>query len=399
MTYDAVIAGAGIAGLYCGWKLAAAGMKVRIVDRRKRIGLPVYCGEATGSRAELARFMPVEESWICRDVAGLTVHVNDAPPVARRLDDLGLVLHRDRFEQRLAEHANRAGAQITLERAVTGLSGTGPRYDGIILDKGETVRGTLIIGADGPESRIGRLAGITRVLAPSDAFSGAQYRLESDYCDDGTFHFFVGSETIPRGYIWVFPKDGGWISAGAGFYGPALPGVRALELLDRFITDRIGACRKEKLICGCVPLVVCPKRLHAGTVAVVGDAARQANPLTAGGIMNTLEAADLLVGSLLKRRGRCGFDAALAHYSRSWAQGQRRIQFAFKYAQKLACTIDDAETAALVRHIDTAFRMPIDRTRPFTWPVPTMLRLFFLCSGIIFRRRFRSADSPTTVSG
>lgn len=51
--YDVIISGASVAGLYSGYKLAKAGLKVIIVDRRAEIGTPVRCGEATGNRREI----------------------------------------------------------------------------------------------------------------------------------------------------------------------------------------------------------------------------------------------------------------------------------------------------------------------------------------------------------
>jgi digeranylgeranylglycerophospholipid reductase len=68
--FDIIIIGASIAGLYSGSKLTEAGRNVCIIDRKKEIGTPVRCGEATGNRAELSRFIAIDESWIARDFNG-----------------------------------------------------------------------------------------------------------------------------------------------------------------------------------------------------------------------------------------------------------------------------------------------------------------------------------------
>ena len=45
MTYDAVIVGASLAGLYSGMALARKGWKVCILDRKSTIGIPVRCSK------------------------------------------------------------------------------------------------------------------------------------------------------------------------------------------------------------------------------------------------------------------------------------------------------------------------------------------------------------------
>src|SRR5664279_3333386 len=77
MQYDAVIVGASLAGLYSDMALAKNGWKVCILDRKSTIGIPVRCGEATGNRRELSRFIPIDESWIASDITGVALHLND----------------------------------------------------------------------------------------------------------------------------------------------------------------------------------------------------------------------------------------------------------------------------------------------------------------------------------
>lgn len=228
MKYDAVIVGASIAGLSTGMLLAKSGWKVCILDRRREIGLPVRCGEATGNRDELARFVDIDESWIARDIAGLTVHVNGSLLRRYPVPNGGVMLHRDRFEKHLAQKAVAYGATIILNTPVRGLSRKGTGWNGVTLENREPVYADYIVGADGGECYIGRWAGITRPLLLHEVASTVQYRLAADFCDDGYLNFFIGSSAIPNGYIWVFPKSRGSILVGGGIYhcSSRLPKVR-----------------------------------------------------------------------------------------------------------------------------------------------------------------------------
>lgn len=375
--FDTIIVGASIAGLYAGMKLAEAGRKVCIVDRKKKIGIPVRCGEATGNRAELARFVPIDESWIARDLKGLVAHSNGISQQKISLKDFGVLLHRDRFEQALAGKAREYGAELVLETSVWGLIKDHALYCGVTCDSGREITGTVIIGADGVESKIGRWAGITEPVPLKDSFSGIQYRMESEFCNDGYLHFFLGSTIIPNGYIWVFPRSGAEISVGAGVYGGNTGVSKVKEVLDSFIAENIPDAHKNDLITGCVPLSVCPPVLAKDNVVVVGDAARQVNPLTVGGIMNTLEAADLAVQSLLQTHSGSITRSVNRRYSLLWKKTQRRQQKIFYLLKKVFLDFSDKDIDVLLKKVPTFFSK-MDRATPFTFPLFAFLRICIL---------------------
>lgn len=370
MVYDAVIVGAGIAGLYTGMKLALAGWKICIVDRKGEVGIPVRCGEATGNRLELSRFVEVDESWIAGDIKGMTFHLNEEDPLKIEVNDAGVMLHRDRFEKMLANKAEENGADIFLNKSVMGLVRGSNVCAGVKLHDGNEIAGKIIIGADGCESKVGRWAGITQSVPIRDAFPAVQYHAKSDFCNDGYLHFFIGSSIIPKGYIWAFSKAKGEISIGAGLYGCNSNSPQVKELLDSFIDKNIPSAEKSNLITGCVPLSACPKKLVKDNVVVIGDAARQVNPLNAGGIMNTLEAADLAVKSLLANSRNS--------YSRKWCKAQRRQQKIFYLIKEVFLDCSDKEIETLVKKMKIDFQKYIDRTKTFSFPVRPLFILFII---------------------
>ena len=374
MKYDAVIVGASIAGLYTGMKLAQNRWSVVVVDRRNAVGVPVFCGGATGNRAELGRFVKIDESWIARDVEGLALHINNLEALSRAIPRAGVVLHRDKFEQALAATGTSCGMEIRLQTPVVGLVRSGEKCNGVLLENGAEVEADFLIGADGCESSVGRWAGLTVELAQREAFSSVQYTVESGFCNDGYLHFFVGSRVILRGYIWVFPKSSTTVSVGAGLYGSDHGPPKAGFFLEAFIASRMPHAAKRDLITGCVPLALCPRSLCKGNVVLVGDAARQCNPLTAAGIMNTLEAADLCVAKLLKSKGSRNH---LFSYSRAWNKRPRREQKVFLVLKEVFLASSDDEISKAVRTLQSVFKAAPDRSRPFSFSLFKLLRLFW----------------------
>jgi digeranylgeranylglycerophospholipid reductase len=362
-TFDVVVAGGGIAGLYLGMKLARGGMSVCIIDRKRTIGVPVRCGEATGNLAELSRFFEPERSWIALEVEGCALHINESICFKKAIPEAGVLLYRDKLEQGLAHRAEKFGATIFLDTIVTGLhENHHGEWDGVAIEPGDIIKGRFIIGADGCESRIGQLAGITRPLSLGEVASTLEYHIESDYCNDGFLHFFMGSSIIAPGYLWVFPKSKSVLKVGGGLYGCPGNTPKVKYFVDDFIKRRMPHARRHSMITGCAPVTLSPRSLTKKNVLVVGDAARQLNPLTAGGIMNAFEAADLAADAVLA----CGGDdRKLRVYSRQWAGNQRRQQKVYRLLRDMIVNSSDDEIVALVRRASRVFKGDVDRSKPF----------------------------------
>jgi digeranylgeranylglycerophospholipid reductase len=371
--FDAVVVGGSIAGLYAGMKLARGGMSVCIIDRKSTIGVPIRCGEATGNLGELSRFFEPQKSWVAREIGGCALHINDSFCVKQAVRDAGVVLHRDKLEQGLADEAGKLGATILLDTVATGLyeSHRG-KWDGVVIENGGAVKGRYIIGADGCESKVGQWAGITRPLALDEVASTIEYHVESDYCNDGFLHFFMGSTVIMPGYIWVFPKGENHVLVGGGIYGCPRNNPKVKQYVDEFIKYRMPGARCHSMITGCVPVTLCPRELTRRNVLVVGDAARQSNPLSAGGIMNALEAADLAAHAMLVCKGN---EETLRMYSRQWARNQRRQQKLYRLLRNVVVNSSDGEVIALARTGSRLFKGELDRSKPFKLPIIPTFRL------------------------
>jgi digeranylgeranylglycerophospholipid reductase len=376
LKYDAVIIGASIAGLSTGIQLAKAGWNICIVDRRHEIGVPVRCGEATGNRVELARFVEIDESWIAGDIAGLAAHIGKEFVHRESVSNAGVMLHRDRFEKSLGEKAAKLGVTIVLDTLVTGLFRTGDNHwGGVTIENGKPVEAAYIVDASGVESAIGRLAGITNELSLDEIASSMQYRIKSSFCNDGFLHFFIGESTIPHGYIWVFPKTKDEILVGGGMYRVRRGHPNAKHFVDRFIEQNIPGApsHKETIITGGIPVTLSPKKLVKENVVVVGDAARQVNPLTAGGIMNALEAADLAARYLLER-GRNAARTIPDSYSAVWSKNQRRQHKLFMLLREIWFSTPDEAIVSRLQLLFSLNDKTIERSGPFKLPMLPALR-------------------------
>ncbi|MGI6447448.1 MAG: NAD(P)/FAD-dependent oxidoreductase, partial [Methanobrevibacter boviskoreani] len=188
----------------------------------------------------------------------------------------------------------RAGAEIKIKTLAKGVTKTD---DGYIVSceqygKDIDIKAKIIIAADGPESHIGRWAGLKTAQKAVNMESGVQYEMCNLHFErPGVIEFYFGS-CAPGGYVWVFPKGDDIANVGLAILAPHAdkvnPGKTAKEYLDDWIaTSPITKdAQAVELNVGGDPVGGMPKKIYADNIMVCGDAAGQVNPLTGGGIIS-----------------------------------------------------------------------------------------------------------------
>jgi len=261
--------------------------------------------------------------------AQITV-IEDGTTVTRQAEGgKGYILERRIFDRVLAEEAAKAGAQVMVKTAATGLL----LKDGVV--RGVVARGpagvmeiecAMVIGADGVESQVGSWAGLDTTLPLRDTMACAQYLLAGIEVDPACCYYYLGQEVTAGGYAWVFPKGEGRANVGLGVQAD-LAADSALNYLDRFIERQPHLVQGSPvtLVVGGVPVSRPLPRLVANGLMLVGDAARQVDPLTGGGIANAMIAGRLAAEVAAKAIASGDTSAeALALYEERWMVGRGR---------------------------------------------------------------------------
>jgi digeranylgeranylglycerophospholipid reductase len=214
--------------------------------------------------------------------------------------EAGYILERRVFDRVLAENAAEAGARVLVKTAVVGLNREGSRVVGVQARGpwGErSIAASVVIGADGVESRIGTWAGLNTALPPSDLMTCAQFLLAGIDIDPECMYFYLDQECAPGGYVWIFPKGHGRANVGLGMQAD-LARQPPIELLTRFVERRAFLAQGSivTMIVGGVPVGVPRGPIVTDGCLLVGDAARQVDPLTGGGIAHAMAAGRLAAG-------------------------------------------------------------------------------------------------------
>ena len=328
--YDVVVVGAGPGGSVSAREAAELGLSVLLLEKRQEIGSPVRCAEGVAHEL-LTPFIEPDLHWISAVVskAQITV-VGDGTTVTRQAEGRkGYILERRVFDRVLAEEAAQAGARVMVKTAATGLL----LEDGAV--RGVVARGpagvveiecAVVIGADGVESQVGPWAGLDTALPLRDTMACAQYLLAGIEIDPACCYYYVGQEVAPGGYAWVFPKGEGKANVGLGVQAD-LAADSALNCLTRFIESQphLAQGSPVTLVVGGVPVAPPLPRLVTSGLMLVGDAARQVDPLTGGGVANAMMAGRLAAEVAAQAIAAGDTSAeALALYEERWMAGRGR---------------------------------------------------------------------------
>jgi len=353
--FDVAVVGCGPAGGLLAGRLARDGLDVVVLEKRPMVGVPVRCGEATGSRDEVSNFIPVDERWVTGDINAAKMIAPDGTCAKKQLPGVGIMIRRDLFDQALADQAAGWGADVRTHHEVTGLITRGERVCGVKARDHTTktpydIRAKITVGSDGVESFVGRWANLTKHLRPRQIHSGIEYILEGDGFPRDTIELHLTTEYAPGGYAWVFPKGDGRASVGLGVHPSKAKNGTAREYLDRFIRDRYPNARVGKLVAGGISGTKPLKTMVGEGVLLAGEAARHNNPFSGGGIMNALEGAEeahkVLVDAFSSGDTSKEF---LRRYDKAWHDRNGYMIQRFAMLRELFFLLDDKQLNALVK--------------------------------------------------
>jgi geranylgeranyl reductase family protein len=286
--WDAIVVGAGPAGASAALPMARAGLRVLMVEQRRRVGFPVQCaeyiprilaGEVNAPEAAVAQSVSTLRTFISGELAA-----ENAWP--------GVILNREVFDRHLAEGAVAAGATLWTGCAVRSVE------DGAVTVGAQRLTAGVIVGADGPLSLTAR----SMECAPAEFVYGLQVEAPLAAPMRHTEAHF--RPEFLAGYGWVFPK-GAWANVGIAVARPAA--ARLPRLLDAFLAwlrERgvVSPGPTRARTGGLIPVGGPPARTVRGHRVLAGDAAGQTDPITGSGIPAAIQcgqaAGEAALGSL-----------------------------------------------------------------------------------------------------
>ena len=276
-SYDIVIIGAGPAGSSAARAATQKGVKVLLIDRKQRIGLPVQCAELVSQWISHHTCFP--STCILQLIETMVIHLPDRTSHVMR--GPGFMLDRSLFDKELVVSAVLSGTKILTETKATGISS-----DGVLVERGqkqEIIKAKVIIGADGVHSSVARWLG----LPPVKTIVALQYEVVNPYSQSHADIFF--HPDYEGGYAWFFPK-GRTANVGLGVISHKISLLP--DLMNHFLKNLLGSDRLTDIHIvgktgGSLPCEK-PRQTVFGNILLIGDAAGHTHPITGAGILHAV---------------------------------------------------------------------------------------------------------------
>lgn len=275
--------GGGPCGLHASRLLQLQGHDVTVLEEHASIGAPVNCAGLVGTQL-IGRY---GDSSVINRIDGANVHCGGKCLELRR-KGVAHVIDRTSFDASFSE-----GLDIAYSaRAVSiGQDSSGTYH---VRTGDATYVADLVIGADGPYSIVRKSLHFSGSVTLHGAY---QQRVRMEDADEHV----VTVELKRPFFSWAIPEGDGVVRVGL---------VGKVSELERF-KGRHGISG-EVLESFAAPIPVGKTELVSGRVALVGDAAAQTKPLSGGGLLYGLRAAELLASAVE--------NGNLAAYQSCWKQ-------------------------------------------------------------------------------
>lgn len=265
MSFDVVVAGGSIAGLFCAREIAKAGHRVLVIEEDFEIGSPEHCGGLVSASG-------LEDLGIVPSAKTLDSQIHSATlssPGGKKITldakkQNVVVINRREFDKQIAHQAQKNGAEIRVKTSLKEINETQA------VTTSGTIDCKIIVDARGAFSLVQR--------DRTGTLQSAQYEIYADWIQKGLVEVNFDVQKYPGFFSWVIPAGNG-----IGKVGVAGKAINAMSALESFLEKKGKHSIIRKVF---APIWVNGpiENFVTENVVTVGDAAGQSKPTTAGGI-------------------------------------------------------------------------------------------------------------------
>ena len=300
MDFDVVVAGGSVAGLLCAREIASNGFSVLVIEEDYEIGTPEHCGGLVSMAGlEELGIIPFRKTFDHIIKTAKVTAPNGNSFTINSENQKVVEISRRELDKQIAFQAQKNGAVIKVKTSLQEITDTGVRTNE------EKIDCKIIVDARGASSLVQKDR--TGIL------SSAQYEIYADWISKGSVEVVFDQEKYPGFFAWIIPSG-----EGKGKVGVAGRGINVAEALECILKEK-GTYSTIRKIFAPIWIKGPIEKFVEGRTVIIGDAAGQAKPTTAGGIF-TSGMGGVYAGGAISKFLKTGNREELEQYQKKWMQ-------------------------------------------------------------------------------
>jgi len=196
----------------------------------------------------------------------------------------------------------------------------------------------------------------------------AQYEVYADWIKKGQVEVYFDQEKYPEFFAWIIPSG-----EGVGKIGVSGKGINAITKMDEFLKSKGNFSTIRKIF---APIWIKGpiKNFVENNTVIVGDAAGQAKPTTAGGIFSC-GMGGIMAGNAISEALEKNDSSLLMNYEKRWKEKFGKEFEKQNLARKILARLDNRTVNKLFNSITPEIEEDISNKEDFDFHTSSILRL------------------------
>ena len=355
MYYDVVVAGGSVAGLLSAREISSKGFSVLVIEEDYEIGTPEHCGGLVSiAGLEELGIIPFKKTFEHMIESAKIIAPNGKNFTINSKKQKVIEISRRELDKQIAFQAQKNGAEIKVRTSFQEVTNTGIRTNE------ENIDCKIFVDARGVSSLIHKDR--TGIL------SSAQYEIYADWIKKGKVEVIFDQERYPGFFAWVIPSN-----EGKGKVGVAGKGINVSDTLNKILKEKGNFSTIRKIF---APIWIKGpiEKFIDGKTVIVGDAAGQAKPTTAGGIY-TSGMGGVYAGQAISKFLQTNEISDLQEYQKKWTDRFGKEFEKQLVARKVLERIDNQTINKLFESITPEITKEISEKEDFDFHTSSIIKL------------------------